>query len=68
MIEYEKLLLNDLFIIGIIRPIEHSDRYLLTYEDFDRVFRVINKHAILRLDLLLADDTEKRLNLLRNPK
>jgi hypothetical protein len=62
----DKILFNDLFIAGTVRPKEHTDTYLLSYEDFDRVFRIIQKHAILRLDLLLEEGTEKRLNLLRN--
>lgn len=59
------MLENDLFIAGLIRPQEYSDRYSLTYEDFDRIFRIIQKHAIHRLDLELEDETEKRLTLLK---
>jgi hypothetical protein len=65
MRQLDKLLKNDLFIGGLIRPREYSDRYLLSYEDFDRVFRIIQKHAMLRLDLALEEGTEKRLNLLK---
>jgi len=62
----DKILNNDLFIVGLVRAKEYTDRYLLSYEDFDRVFRIIQKHAMLRLDLLLEEGTEKRLNLLKN--
>ena len=59
----ETMLEDDLFIIGIIQP---QDDGLLAFEDFDRTFRLIQKHALLRLDILLEEDTDKRLNLLRN--
>lgn len=66
MRQLDKILKNDLFIAGLVRPKELTDRFLLSYEDFDRVFRLIQKHAMLRLDLLLEEATEKRLGLLRN--
>ena len=44
---------DDLFIIGIIKP---SETGLLCFEDFDRIFRIIQKHATLRLDLLLEEE------------
>jgi hypothetical protein len=40
MIQLDKMLENDLFIAGLVEPKEHTDRYILTYEDFDRVFRL----------------------------
>ena len=66
MRQLDKILKNDLFIAGLVRPKELTDRFLLSYEDFDRVFRLIQKHAMLSLDLLLEEATEKRLGLLRN--
>lgn len=64
----DSLLEKDLFILGIIKPLlTEDDRYLLCFEDFDRVFRIVQKHAIMRLDIYLERETEKRCNLLKNP-
>jgi hypothetical protein len=41
MRQLDKILKNDLFIAGLVRPKEMTDRFLLSYEDFDRVFRLI---------------------------
>ena len=66
--ELDSLLEKDLFVLGIIKPLlTDDDRYLLCFEDFDRVFRIVQKHAIMRLDIYLERETEKRCNLLKNP-
>jgi hypothetical protein len=62
MNELDRLLEEDLFTIGIIRANDHTD--LLSYEDFDRVYRIIQKHANLRLNIILEEESMKRLNLL----
>ena len=51
-----------MFILGLIRPQETTQ--LLSYEDFDKLYRVIQKHASLRLELMMQDQRKKRLNLL----
>ena len=54
--------------MGIIKPLlTDDDRYLLCFEDFDRVFRIVQKHAIMRLEIYLERETEKRCNLLKSP-
>ena len=45
-IDLEKLLREDLFIIGNIEPDEDN---LLSFSDFDRMFRIIQKHATFRV-------------------
>jgi len=37
---------------------------VLNYPDFDRVFRVIQKHALLKLDILHREETEVRVEAL----
>ena len=50
--------------MGIVaKPME--DEELLSFEDFDRLSRVIQKHAILRIDLMLEQDVQKRLSVLQ---
>lgn len=60
--EYEDLLEEDLFIVGRIEEEDGS----LTFNDFDRLFRIIQKHATLRLCDELETDAKKRVDLLRN--
>ena len=50
--------------MGIVAKPEDDDE-LLSYEDFDRLSRVIQKHAILRIDLVLEQDIQRRLNVLK---
>ena len=38
--------------MGIVSKPMNEDE-LLSYEDFDRLSRVIQKHALLRIDLIL---------------
>ena len=50
--------------MGIIsKPLNEDE--LLSYEDFDRLSRVIQKHSLLRIDIVLQEDINNRLNLLR---
>ena len=42
-----------------------GEQTLLTYEDFDRLYRIIQKHVYLRLDILLLQETEIRVKILR---
>jgi hypothetical protein len=60
--EYEDLLEEDLFILG---RVEEEDG-TLSFNDFDRLFRIIQKHATLRLCDELEGDAKKRVDLLRN--
>lgn len=60
--ELNRSLEQDIFIMGIINPNEDG---LLNFEDFDRLIRIIQKHAFIRLDIILEEDSEKRLNILR---
>jgi len=50
-------------VLGLINTQE--DTGLLSYEDFDRLFRIIQKHATLRLDMMMQEETARRLNLLK---
>ena len=34
---------------------------LLDYGDFDRLFRIIQKHVNLKMDIIIEEDTEKRI-------
>jgi hypothetical protein len=43
---------KDLFVIGRIEPDEDSG--LLTLEDWDRIFRVVNKHVDLNSDVVIG--------------
>ena len=62
--EVEEVLSNDLFILGIIKPID--DNGLLSYHDFDRVYRIIQKHARFRWSIVFNELTLKRLIVLKN--
>ena len=59
--DLEKLLTEDLFIIG---SIEADEDNLLAYDDFDRMFRLIQKHATLRVCHELEVDAERRIEML----
>ena len=60
--DLKTLLEEDLFIIG---KIEVEEDGLLSYNDFDRLFRIIQKHATFRVANELECDSEKRLQFLR---
>ena len=55
------MLREDLFIIGNIEPDEDD---LLSFSDFDRMFRIIQKHATFRVCQELEADAEERIKLL----
>ena len=66
MRQLDKMLENDLFITGLIKLREQSNGELqLSYEDFDRIARIIMKHGFLRVDLMLEEASFKRLELLK---
>lgn len=60
--DLKKQLEEDLFIIG---KIEVEDDGLLSYNDFDRLFRIIQKHATFRVANELECDAEMRLKFLQ---
>jgi hypothetical protein len=57
--EVEKILKEDLFIIGNIRPLVDQD--LLSYDDFDRIYRIAQKHIRLRWNIVYNELILKRL-------
>ena len=44
----ESTLDNDLFIIGRVSLIKQGDKKVLNFEDYDRVYRIIQKHSTMR--------------------
>ena len=44
--DYEELLKNDLFLLGYIQKDEDG---LISFNDLDRLVRIIQKHAYLRV-------------------
>ena len=60
----DKILEEDLYTIGYITP--QDDTGLLSFDDFDRVFRIIQKHGELLWDVVHNELTLKRLKVLQN--
>lgn len=56
--DFEELLKNDLFLIGYIQKDEDG---LISFNDLDRLVRIIQKHAYLRVAQRLDDLAEERL-------
>jgi hypothetical protein len=65
IVDFDKLLEDDLFLQGYI---EKDEDGLLTYNDMDRLFRLIQKHAFLRLIKTLEDLADKRQQCLNKNK
>ena len=61
--ELQKQLEADLFILGRIAVDEEG---LLPFEDWDRIFRIVNKHVLLQSEVLLAQDCRARVELLKS--
>jgi len=61
-VDYDQMLKEDLFILG---RIEEEEDGMLSFNDFDRLFRVIQKHATLRLIDELENDAQKRVSILK---
>ena len=68
----KKKLIKDLFMLGYVtRPHDsqsndlHHDSFILTYEDWNRIFRVINKHLITCQEELLGHLRKKRISQLK---
>lgn len=59
--DLDAMLEEDLFILGNIHASDES----LSFNDFDRIFRIIQKHAIKRLIFQQEVDSQERVNLLR---
>ena len=63
--DYEELLKNDLFLLGYIHKDEDG---LISFNDLDRLVRIIQKHAYLRVAQRLDDLAEERLEYIaKNP-
>ena len=88
----DQQLYDDIFILGVITPIEikcedilleldspHSfqstgsdaasnflqvNKKVLKFQDFDRLYRIIQKHTLLRLDKIYHHETQKRVKIL----
>ena len=45
-------------------PIHH----VLKFEDFDRLYRIIQKHTMIKLDAIHKIETESRLQILKKEK
>lgn len=59
IVDYEELLINDLFLLGYI---DKDDDGLISFYDLDRLVRIIQKHAYLRVAQRLDDLAEERLS------
>jgi hypothetical protein len=66
IVDFEELLKNDIFLLGYI---EKDDDGLISFNDLDRLVRIIQKHAHLRVASKLDDLAEERLDYLdKNPE
>ena len=61
----ESTLDNDLFIIGRVSLTKHGDKDVLNFEDYDRVYRIIQKHSTMRTTNAQQDFILRRMSILK---
>ena len=60
------MLEQDLFLVGGILPEEQSE--CLSLEDWDRIFRIVNKHVLLQSEFIVGQNMQMRLEILKQDR